>query len=406
LFPLFALFFLATTSLVAQQQTFVLYEPGGCMLRVEYEQAIAQQPKIPYYAYQVSLADGNKLILETGAEGNVRQNYLPNEYLRCNDPRLNAQLAEAINSNQTKVFLLVKEGNDYLIQPVSMAAIFAKQGNLLTYVSPLASFQFDIRNAIIGENLAYNNPKAKVFFEGRENSPCEGNYLIRQLMPRNAYPVIDFKMNPELGVVQRRLGDGQNDVGGSTTARAVNGQELNAYLATACSQGTVAAAPGNPAGPITYGSTPVSTPQQYGAGTVASPQPYAGSTPTNNPNPPATSAPDQGAPSVTTHQVAKGETLYGLSRRYSATVEQLREWNNLGSNTINVGQELRVSAPAVAFGNPPTNVQSNRGPVAASNPGSAQPVPYGGAPAQPQQAATEPVTTPADQQHIVQPGET
>ncbi|PHI19370.1 hypothetical protein CEQ90_13525 [Lewinellaceae bacterium SD302] len=403
-----ALILLTLGGIVAQQQTFVLYD-ASCMKRVKYEQAIAQQPRMDYHAYQIPLANGNKLILETGVEGNVRQNYLPPNYLSCNDPRLNADFADNINGNRTKVFMLIPDGNDYLIQPVTMGAVLAKQGNLLTYVSPLASFQFDTRNVIIGENLAFNNANARVFFEGRDGNICGGTYLIRQLMPRNAYPVIDYKINPEIGVVERRLGsDGSTTVGGVVVARTINMTPIANYLATNCGQAVAG-------GPVTYGSTPTT----YGSGVV----PPTGYTPPTStavnpqltnvtPQPVATNMVATEAP---VHEVAKKETLYGLSQRYDVSVDQIKEWNNLRGNTINVGQTLRVGpagfAPvgtdAVVSNNSSTATNTapplmvNRGEVANSNLGAPQPVPYGNTP-----VPGVPTTTPADQQHIVQAGET
>jgi LysM repeat protein len=44
-----------------------------------------------------------------------------------------------------------------------------------------------------------------------------------------------------------------------------------------------------------------------------------------------------------THLVVKGDTLYNICKRYSVTVEQLKEWNNLESITIRIGQKLIVS---------------------------------------------------------------
>ena len=45
------------------------------------------------------------------------------------------------------------------------------------------------------------------------------------------------------------------------------------------------------------------------------------------------------------HTVAKGETLFRISRQYGVTVNDLKDWNNLSSNTISVGQKLMVSKP-------------------------------------------------------------
>lgn len=400
------LFVLLALSELSAQQLFVLYEPG-CMLRLQYEQVIAQQPRMDYFAYQIPLANGQKLVLETGVEGNVKQNYLPADYLGCNDPRLNAALAESINSNTAKVFILLPDGKDYLIQPVAMGAVLATQNNTITYTSPLASFLFDTRNVIIGENLAFNNPNAKVFFEGREPLNCTGGYLIRQLMPRNAYPVIDYKINPVLGVLERRLGsDGETTVGGITMLRAVNGQSLNDFLTTYCaSTVAVAATPAKPVASPEPTTDYAAVPATYG--TVNPAPPVAYTPPSREPVPSAV-APNTalgGAHDAATHTVGKGETLYALSRRYGVEVAQIKAWNGLSSNTINVGQSLKVSggaqeaatqALANAYTSPP--LMENRGPIATSNPGARQPVPYGGSVVNP--------TEQIDAEHIVQPGET
>ena len=42
------------------------------------------------------------------------------------------------------------------------------------------------------------------------------------------------------------------------------------------------------------------------------------------------------------HQVAKGDTLYNISRKYNTTVARLRELNKLPSDNIQLGQVLRV----------------------------------------------------------------
>ena len=43
------------------------------------------------------------------------------------------------------------------------------------------------------------------------------------------------------------------------------------------------------------------------------------------------------------HTVAAGETLYHISVLYHVTVQQLKDWNSLNSNTVAVGQKLQVS---------------------------------------------------------------
>ncbi|WP_412069824.1 LysM peptidoglycan-binding domain-containing protein [Rubrivirga sp. IMCC43871] len=45
----------------------------------------------------------------------------------------------------------------------------------------------------------------------------------------------------------------------------------------------------------------------------------------------------------TTHRVRSGEHLTGLAQRYGVTVRELRDWNDLSSDVLQVGQRLRVT---------------------------------------------------------------
>ena len=45
------------------------------------------------------------------------------------------------------------------------------------------------------------------------------------------------------------------------------------------------------------------------------------------------------------HTVAKGETLFSISRQHGVTVGDLKDWNNLPDNLIKPGQKLIVSRP-------------------------------------------------------------
>ena len=45
---------------------------------------------------------------------------------------------------------------------------------------------------------------------------------------------------------------------------------------------------------------------------------------------------------ASTHTVKSGDTLYGISLKYNVSVAQIKQWNNLTSDTIYVGQKLKV----------------------------------------------------------------
>ncbi len=45
------------------------------------------------------------------------------------------------------------------------------------------------------------------------------------------------------------------------------------------------------------------------------------------------------------HIVKPSETLFAISRQYGVTVQQIKEWNHLSGNALDIGQKLIVSAP-------------------------------------------------------------
>lgn len=47
-----------------------------------------------------------------------------------------------------------------------------------------------------------------------------------------------------------------------------------------------------------------------------------------------------------THTVKTNETLFSIAQEYNVSVRDLRKWNDLKNNTINVGQKLIVAPPA------------------------------------------------------------
>jgi LysM repeat protein len=81
-----------------------------------------------------------------------------------------------------------------------------------------------------------------------------------------------------------------------------------------------------------------------------------------------------------THVVRQGDTLFSISRQYDVTIEQIRSWNNLSGNQINLGQRLFVSAAGA-----PARTQEAPQPQTQPRP---QP--------QPQQPAQSPVSTSAE----------
>lgn len=73
-------------------------------------------------------------------------------------------------------------------------------------------------------------------------------------------------------------------------------------------------------------------------GTTSTPQetvPGAGNT-----------TPNQSGTANQTYQVKSGDTLWSISQKYNVTVAQIKSWNNLSNDMVQLGQTIKVSASA------------------------------------------------------------
>ena len=45
---------------------------------------------------------------------------------------------------------------------------------------------------------------------------------------------------------------------------------------------------------------------------------------------------------IKTYKVRKGDTLYSIAQKYKVSVQELKEWNDMDSDSIRIHQELRI----------------------------------------------------------------
>ena len=66
-----------------------------------------------------------------------------------------------------------------------------------------------------------------------------------------------------------------------------------------------------------------------------------------------TSADNNFIPEKTTHQIQYGDTLFNISTRYDVKITDLRDWNNLSSDLIFIGETIAVKASAAKTNSSP-----------------------------------------------------
>lgn len=380
---------LTINAAISAANLYILYD-DACMDRLEYAYQNAVD-KSPYVMYQVNTTPGEKIILEVGAESETPQDFMPAQFIRCNNAVFDEQLVNAINSNIDEVHMVVRKGSRYFISPINFAARLMISDGYILYDSPKYRFQFDRKMGTIGENIAYNNPRAEVFFEGKLENECSGAYLFHQYSEFDGNPHADIVLVPEVGIVEERSGINAEDALNNTLRlEKVNGRKLERHLRRIC-DGEMTAAEPAPA--------EAAFAERAAQGAMAfegqAPQSYnaAGYTQPRNPLAGVDITPKGGSTSATgpkTHKVQKGETLYRISKKYDVSVDQIKAWNNKSNNTIYPGETLQVTAAAT----PVRQLTAKGGTAAVQD----RPT-Y--TPPQPSAAATK-----AESFHIVRPGET
>jgi membrane-bound lytic murein transglycosylase D len=128
--------------------------------------------------------------------------------------------------------------------------------------------------------------------------------------------------------------------------------------------------------PVSTTSTPVAIPSTTTSTTVYQPptnnNPTTVYTPTPPVNKPFTPAPASTKPNYKIiHTIQAGETIFRVSKLYGVTVDDIKAWNNLSMNTVEIGQELVIlggnTKPTTTIAQTPPPTKTYTAPVTQSN---------------------------------------
>ena len=297
---------------------YIQYDPS-CMDRLEYTTSNATQSG-SYIVYQLEVNENETLIMEVGVESQRYQTYLPSQTINCSNAIFSKKMADDINSKIDQAFIVYSKGrNQYSISPVSFAAYFRHQEEKLVYTSPQYQFELNLKQGIIGENIAINQKRSEVYFDGRLENQCSGAYLFRQFSLYTSTPHMDIVLVPEIGVVEERSGRNSEDaLNNIRRLNKVNDLYLSDYMDMVC----LGLNPANKETESTgsYFKPTIDKDLQVKTGT---------------------------ATVAKQHTVQKGETLFRISKNFNVSVANIRKWNNMGnSNLIRPGDKLWVTPPS------------------------------------------------------------
>ena len=289
---------------------YLMYDPN-CMNRLTYRSQVGSE----IVKYSLQLNDNEQVMLEVGPEdpGNI-QSFLPRQAFRCGNSFISQNLTNILQNEMNNVFLVKPASNNgYMIIPVRRYDYYLQEGNYLVFSGQQFRFSFSPSLATVGQDLSSGDPRGQIRFEGRIKYNCADALLFKQSSSLAPNTDIDIVFIPQLGVVEQKSPQFNNTL----QLVQVNNMATNTFLQEKfCVQsqtGTTA--------DMTYDSG--AFPNQQGNLT------------------------DKGQQGQTAqfHTVEKGETLFGIARKYSIELEDLRSWNDIAANSsfIRTGKKLRVS---------------------------------------------------------------
>lgn len=310
-------------TLPAHARDYYILFDANCMDRLSYVYE-TESVSDSNLVFHVNLSQGEKLILETGKQAESTLDYVPTNFISCGNAEfLNENLVTNAHRGSDRYFLVIKQGvRQYSLHQVRQLSFFRLKDWVISYLAPNYQFRFNLIEGTIGENIAASDQNSEVYFEGRLENDCSGGFIFRQFSKVPGIPPhIDILLSPEIGILEERNGLNADDAFNRVKRLVtINGKSPDTYLKILCGK----------------------MPQENKVTQPAVIQPESNFTSKGGGTSPIP------AGSTKEHTVAKGETLYGISKQYNIGLGDISEWNKLDdSSLIFPGDKLKVSAPSV-----------------------------------------------------------
>jgi len=345
---------------------------------------------------------------------------MPNGAVSCQNDAINATLVDNINAGGRLAYLVFKAQNGFLSYQIETAGYIARSGTYFAFRSPNYDFVMDTASIDYARNLSRPGIASPVYLTGRRSQECLQLYAFRLEPSQPDLPRADVEVIPGIGIISDRTGHNGSEMEQNIYRLSkVNGIVLDDYVYAVChnskdktgnTSSFITSLPPDAANPNdafrvdnpfveqdkeSYYTQPVRqngaiqlakcpTPPGYGYHVVQpgdslhsiariynvdantlmrwnqlqSPSGIRVCDKLWVKQPPASENMVLPVPTAGYHVVQKGETLYGIGRKYNLTEAAIRQINNFpasGNVTIIPGQKLLVSktgaTPAQTGGN-------------------------------------------------------
>ena len=356
-------FLLALSGTISSKNIYLKYDPA-CMDRYEYRfnNNIEGNGLISYYLKGDA---GERIMMEIGVESIKQVKKAPKGMKTCGKIKVDDLLANSINSGKDKVYIVRSVESYYFISLVHLATFMADDSRGFEMVGSGYRFSYYDNQSNILKNIAKEGSSAQIFFTGTDYRDCLKNFMIKKIPEETCKPYTDFSFIPGIGIIEEKTGlTPQEAEQNKLQLVRINNLSLSEYLDEKCNKNIVEPSLKEEVQPETYivEATEHITPTSYEVLFPISNEPIAPEhTPISNEvvfsyeQPVESFQPKTNCKELSykgVHIVQTNETLYGISRKYGITVQQIRNWNGLKENTV-------IKPCASLYVLPPTSVAPN-----------------------------------------------
>jgi LysM repeat protein len=331
---------MTTFQLASAQDIYIRFD-ADCVEKLEYR-FVEQANGIAYTSYKLNKSTDENVYFETGVEVPQIRKSAPAKMVGCGDNTIDRAAVSAINRGSRKAFIVKKLDSGWAYLPVGSAAHFSFSNNVIKYLDATSDFEANVANGVSSDDLSLDkseeNAKASVYYIGEITACNFTAYQFKKSPRQTCKEDATIAVLPGLGLIQDFATGGQR-----FELVGINNTDVCGYYSTPSTPAPVIAEP---------------TPESYSVVSVKpTPQPEildGDVSASDNLGESSIGSKSVEEPACLTiaaegeHIVQRGESLYGIARRYGLTVNSLRDWNGVTEDVIYPCSPLKITGPVVA----------------------------------------------------------